>query len=698
VVDPVFAAAIEGRQMKWIAFCIAALLFAPIAHAASIHTKDGQDLHGELHVDADSITLTAADGSESHFTLNDISHIDFGQEAAAPITDAPGLGGLKGEYFLGTNFDQSKRKLLRLDPTINFTWKYNRDAALMPNEWTWVPFSVRWTGQIRPLFTENYTLRLRDPLPDGGEIHSRLWIDGKIIIEDGSDTGQMRFEAGHLYDLKIESIATRSDHRGKPSQMRLTWESRSQRRQIVPANCLYTSPDAPDSPVVSRIVSLPRDSMVFAPADIHIEAKVEPGKHALDRVDLLADTSILNHFQTEPYQLDWKSPKPGDYQLSVVSVGRDGARSSSGHARVIVADNDGGKIPKPWGRFNIGDSAEEPASVADQKITLSRTGGELYAKLDQFQFVYQMLTGDGEITAKLNNVSTDGNTPPAAGLMIRRSLADNSRECAILFQSGVGTVFLNRGFEGEASLNSTSASASAGYLRLVRDGEFVRAYRSEDGTIWQFVNQKEIDFSAAILVGVALSAQSAGRADATFDDVTVAAKGLHNYFEHDTGVTLTDGSRLIGNITAIEKGIVSLERGEKKNQQRTPIDLKSIARIDFRPPDTAADPIDPAWRGVILSHGDLFEGKVKIRNDHDIKVSSDAFGPRTFNAQNDLAAVILSSVQPRPFHYDVVLSDGSILHGDKADLVSDGINVDTLFAKSFHIDSKDMSELTVAEK
>jgi hypothetical protein len=682
--------------MKWISLCLAAVLFPAITHAATVHTKDGQDLKGELHLDPDSATVRAADGTESHFTLDQIAHIDFAPEPAAAQTDEPGLGGLKGEYFLGTNFDQTKRKLLRLDPSINFVWKYNRDAVLMPNEWTWAPFCVRWTGRIRPLFSEDYILRIRDPLPDGGDIHGRLWIDGKLVLNDGAEACQIHFEAGHMYDMKLESVAVHQDHRGRPSLVRLTWESRSQRRQIVPPTALFALPNAPDGPVVSRIISLPRDSMVYAPCDIPIDAKVEPGRRVLDRVDLQADASVLSILTNAPYHFDWKNPPVGDYQIGVTSITKDGGKWASGHARVIVADNDGGKIPKPWARFNIGDTSAEPATVTDQKITLSRTGGEFYTKQDKLQFVYQMLTGDGEITARLSDLTTDApNAQAAAGLMIRRSLADNQRECAVLFQPGVGTVFLNRGFEGEVSQNSPAAATATGYLRLVRDGQIVRAYRSEDGSVWQFVDQKEIDFSATALIGVALSAQGAGRANATFDNVAVTAKGLHDYSDNAIGLTLVDGSRLSGDVTEIEKGVATLQRGDTKNRQRITVDLKSIARIDFHRPDTTAtDQTDPAWHGVVLSRGDLFEGDVKIRSYHDIKVSSDVFGPRTFNAQNDLAAAVLAPVQPRQAAFDIALFDGSILHCDRVDFVGDGINVDTLFAKGLHIDVKELSELT----
>ena len=116
--------AIRRLRLRGSMLCIIVLLCVRLSHAGTIHTRDGQDLHGELHLDSDAVSVRSADGAESHFTLNEISHIDFAQEPAAPLTDAPGLGGLKGEYFLGTNFDQSKRKLLRLDPTINFTWKF----------------------------------------------------------------------------------------------------------------------------------------------------------------------------------------------------------------------------------------------------------------------------------------------------------------------------------------------------------------------------------------------------------------------------------------------------------------------------------------------------------------------------------------------------------------------------------------------
>ncbi len=81
----------------------------------------------------------------------------------------PTVNGLRGEYFMGENF-QSKF-LTRTDNTVNF-----------PNWWTALPqidhkqFSVRWTRSIRPRYSEEYTFFT--DADDG----VRLWIDGKLLV------------------------------------------------------------------------------------------------------------------------------------------------------------------------------------------------------------------------------------------------------------------------------------------------------------------------------------------------------------------------------------------------------------------------------------------------------------------------------------------------------------------------------------
>ena len=72
------------------------------------------------------------------------------------IRIVPGGGGggtgLNGEYYDNMNFTQ--RKLTRTDATVNFDWGLGSPNAAVGVD----TFSVRWTGQVQPQFSETYIL------------------------------------------------------------------------------------------------------------------------------------------------------------------------------------------------------------------------------------------------------------------------------------------------------------------------------------------------------------------------------------------------------------------------------------------------------------------------------------------------------------------------------------------------------------
>src|SRR6185503_3713165 len=94
-----------------------------------------------------------------------------GVPSVAPfIRIVPGGGGggtgLNGEYYDNMNFTQ--RKLTRTDATVNFDWGSGSPNAAVGVD----TFSVRWTGQVQPQFSETYTFYTRT---DDGV---RLWVNG----------------------------------------------------------------------------------------------------------------------------------------------------------------------------------------------------------------------------------------------------------------------------------------------------------------------------------------------------------------------------------------------------------------------------------------------------------------------------------------------------------------------------------------
>ena len=94
---------------------------------------------------------------------------------------------------------------------MDFGWTLNSPARGIPFDW----YSVRWTGKLVAPATE--TVRLGVEGNDG----YRLWLDGKLLIDDwqkksyGSTLRDVRLEAGHEYDLRLEYFESTGNARVK---------------------------------------------------------------------------------------------------------------------------------------------------------------------------------------------------------------------------------------------------------------------------------------------------------------------------------------------------------------------------------------------------------------------------------------------------------------------------------------------------
>ena len=98
--------------------------------------------------------------------------------------------------FPAVNFQ--KLVLTRTDPTIDFEWKGASPDPSVPAD----AFSVRWTGQVKPRYSETYTFHA---MADDGV---RMWVNGQLVIDDWhvhpatESRGSMALAAGQKYDVK----------------------------------------------------------------------------------------------------------------------------------------------------------------------------------------------------------------------------------------------------------------------------------------------------------------------------------------------------------------------------------------------------------------------------------------------------------------------------------------------------------------
>jgi glucose/arabinose dehydrogenase len=136
--------------------------------------------------------------------------------------------GLRAEYFDNQNF--SGANVTRIDATVDFNWGTSAPVAGIGPD----TFSIRWTGQVMPRYSETYTFYTTS---DDGV---RLWVNGQKLIDNWTDhaptenSGSITLVAGRKYSIVLEYYESVGG-----AVARLAWSSPSQAKQIVPQRWLY---------------------------------------------------------------------------------------------------------------------------------------------------------------------------------------------------------------------------------------------------------------------------------------------------------------------------------------------------------------------------------------------------------------------------------------------------------------------------
>jgi uncharacterized repeat protein (TIGR01451 family) len=146
---------------------------------------------------------------------------------ASTTVNAPVSGGLRGDYY--DNPDFTGFVLSRIDPTVNFSWSGSPATGVGADT-----FSVRWSGKVKPQYSQTYTFYVRSN--DG----ARLWVNGQLLIDNWGphgtveNSGTIALTAGQLVDVKLEYWDNTST-----AVARLSWSSPSRSKQVIPSGRLY---------------------------------------------------------------------------------------------------------------------------------------------------------------------------------------------------------------------------------------------------------------------------------------------------------------------------------------------------------------------------------------------------------------------------------------------------------------------------
>lgn len=256
-----------------------------------------------------------------------------------------------------------------------------------------------------------------------------------------------------------------------------------------------------------------------APATVTLAASVTPSGQTIRKVQFFNGPLWLGEQTTPPYFLVWSNVGVGSYKLSAQAIGEPaGSVVVSPTVLLVVTE-----LPAPWRTADVGAMGVVGSASLSEGVCTVTGAGYLGGTADGFRFVYQPMSGDGEIKVRLNS-ARDAGPDARLGVMIRENLTSDSAY-AFIGLSPDGTVrWQSRSSPGGSSATSiwTTGSPADAWVRLVRAGDTFRGESSPDGVTATYGVSHGIGMASTLYVGLVVASGSANTlTTATFDGLTV---------------------------------------------------------------------------------------------------------------------------------------------------------------------------------
>jgi len=169
----------------------------------------------------------------------------------------------------------------------------------------------------------------------------------------------------------------------------------------------------------------------------------------------------------------------------------------------------------PWTCADIG----SPALAGNQSFdpstgtwTIAGGGTDISGTADQFHFVWQTLSGDGSISARVVSQSNTSSNAKA-GVMLRANTDPGSPNYAVLVSPGAGIKVQVRSAEGGTTTKLANPSGTTpAYLKVTRSGNTFTAFTSADGMTWTLIpgSTYTMSLGPTLLDGLAVTSHAGG--------------------------------------------------------------------------------------------------------------------------------------------------------------------------------------------
>lgn len=236
----------------------------------------------------------------------------------------------------------------------------------------------------------------------------------------------------------------------------------------------------------------------------------------------------------------------GRYVLRLTAT--DGSLSRSRDVAVYVGGTDA-LLGRDIGTLGVTGTYSENAGTH----TLTARTGDLWGTADNVYTTFEPHSGDCVISARVVSITGTTAAWSKVGVQIRATAETNSKQASAVMSPSNGMAYQYRGSTSGSTTNSNTAALTAPYwVRLVKTGDSISAYRSADGTTWtQEGTTQTITMPSTYYIGFVLcSNTSSGTAIATLDNFSVSTIAANKAPLVAVGPDLTVTS-LLANLTSV---------------------------------------------------------------------------------------------------------------------------------------------------
>lgn len=213
-----------------------------------------------------------------------------------------------------------------------------------------------------------------------------------------------------------------------------------------------------------------------------------------------------------------------------VHIGLIGLRSGSGAATsTATLDNVSVRsYPSPWQFGDVGYvGVSGNTQFANGTFTVQAGGVDLWETSDGVHYVFQNMSGDGEIVAEVTGITNPtGSYSAMAAVMMRERLTASSIHASMMVSTDGKAKFRRRTTQGGVTISDgpqTGSTYPPRWLKLTRAGDVFTAAISTDGVTWTQVHTPQrIVMPTELLIGFAFMRNGGtNTATATIRNVTV---------------------------------------------------------------------------------------------------------------------------------------------------------------------------------